>query len=545
MGNDGSQKGLMHLIIRVKLYVHSFNPYKEYEIKDLEVSEACKNFTWLISNTNGAAHFENTKDAITLLRAYFNQVIESTPQFCTYARVGWLKTPNGNVYLHGGGAIGSCSKTLSGDPELTIKIAPDVSNINAAKVAFDLPYISSDLSQTLPIFLYAHTGILARLFEEAGHKVRFLLFSEGQTNSFKTVKAVLFANLFNRPTSQPHMSFASTKGGIEINANRYSDCVLIVDDLYPANTKAEQNDLYAKLNILARIYGDGVAPQRMNKGYTMSKVNNPTGLCIITGELIEGVASTLSRLLIINSTASCIDKGRLTYHQENSIIISTHYYHFIEWVTKNYESLVNFIHDRYSHYRVMLSTNGGFARFTDTYISLIVTAEVLMKYAIDISLYTNSEVQDLLDMYSCILQKIVNFNIESIADKDPGIMFLRALQSMISNGDIELLPTDDKTGKYSAKFRGFYDEKYYYLSLDNIFKSVIDFANGRNSCFPLSSTRQLTVALDRIGAIETTEESQNGEPTLKRTLHRKLGTKNAIRYLVVKRDVMVKKLNPL
>lgn len=516
-----------------------------YEETGLQVKDCCMNALWVTKLTNGAAWFDNSTEMVNLFRLYFNRVVQLAPSTNTYDRTGWLLYEGRRVFLHGGGAIGARNNNIRGNPDLVINCDERITPLEAALLAFELPKISSIPSHTLPVFIYAHAAILNDLFTEAGFPIRFVMFIEGATNSFKTVRAVEIANLFGRPTIKPHMNFASTRGGIELNAHKYACSVLIVDDLHPANTSRELSIMLEKLDTITRLYGDGVAPHRMNKNYDQSKINTPRGLCLVTGELVDGVASAMSRCLIIKSNGDYIDKQKLTFIQNNSLQISTHYYHFINWVSENYITIVHLIKDKYIQLRMELSHVKGYARFTDTLISMLIVSDILISYGVTIGLVKSEDANDIYDSYRQVMVDVVNQNMESIIDQDPGVMFLRAFYSMLSSGEIELLPTDDVSGKITSKMRGYQDESFFYLQTDKVLINAIAFYSRQQSHLPLTSSKDLTTVLHRIGAIETSEELQNGQPTTRKTLHRKLGTSKPTRYLVIRKEAMMQKLYPI
>ncbi len=324
---------------------------------------------------------------------------------------------------------------------------------------------------------------------------------------------------------------------MELDANRYSDAVYLLDDLHPASTYAEQKILSGKLDAIVRIYADRVPPHRMGRDYNMSKENKPTGLCMITGELIDGVESCLARCLVVNNDAnSSCRKDLLTYYQNNGIFISTYFYNFIKWLAPRFNSLIGVIKNLYPEVRSQYNVKNVHARYADVYAAYQVTAMIMSKYSIEVGAMTNEHANNFRNKVEKAVIETIIANSDLIIDVDPALIIIYAINNMLQSGEIKL-PMYKKGEKPPTGILMFQDESALYFSPSEIEKYLHQYYRQRQSYLPINTTSSLLLELDRKGLIVTEQEKQNGRTVTKRTIKVTFADGSRVRYMKIIKSV--------
>jgi hypothetical protein len=184
--------------------------------------------------------------------------------------------------------------------------------------------------------ILAHTllYIMRSAYAEVGKSPCVSVFLHGESNLKKTSFSALMTQLHNLGSgieSPPRLN-ASIPAVVKIISGK-SDCVVVLDDLFPADSKQIRHKQEEVLSEITRIIGDGVEPARM-RGGKLAKTP-PTCGVLFTGEYLIGTGSTAARLLPVEMTPP--DQESLRKFQVQPLIVSTFFHFFIEWFISNYD----------------------------------------------------------------------------------------------------------------------------------------------------------------------------------------------------------------
>ena len=312
---------------------------------------------WIKEISGGAAYFSTIKNARKQVLDLIHSLVDSNvEEKIVFTENGWTRIGSIWCYVIDSGIIGLNQTKYSGDANHPfIYDNRNVGKKTTFETTIKMIEICDDRSITLPLFLFTHLGSLCKLFELANVPLKGVMAIIGTTNSRKTSMALCMTKTFGRENiTIPEISFESTEGGIEVESSKHADSVLLIDDFHPTTSKKNFNKLMKTLEFILRRYGDRTIKKRMtdfspNKTAGCYDVN---GVCVITGEDIGGVQSSLTRVLILEVDKFSVKNDVLGYYQNNPLFLNTHMYDFISYVTCNFEKIVSFIKKRVLHREV-------------------------------------------------------------------------------------------------------------------------------------------------------------------------------------------------
>lgn len=163
----------------------------------------------------------------------------------------------------------------------------------------------------LILMFYVQLSFLATIFSHAGAAVKFIITLVGETNSRKTTLALLLAKIFVANEKLPDVTFTATPGGIEKAIYECGDCCMVLDDMKPGTTKAENREMAKMLELVTRLFGDRTPKKRMT-GYGSDSELQVGGGCIVTGEHIDGVESSRTRRINLLITRDDVNNQLLS-----------------------------------------------------------------------------------------------------------------------------------------------------------------------------------------------------------------------------------------
>lgn len=471
------------------------------------------------------------KDNYEVIRRYLAEQFSQIPEQIEYAQVGWRKIENQHVYLHANSCIGgNLKRKIKGSINKTIEVDFKLSQIEATKESLLLINMSNDLRKTVVPFLFTHLSIMKELFIEAQVKPEFLLWIYGLTGSMKTTVSKIFFNIFNR-SNMDYLTatFKDTIASIEIKAFEYKDSILLIDDYHPSSSYSEKKDMQSKASNIIRIYGDNISKSRATR--TMKKQSEfpPRGLCVITGEdTLEG-ESTVARYIGIEVNQYDFNTNIISYHQNNPLIFSTHLYYFINWLSYNYEWLVEFIKKEFQSFRNINLGCFRHKRFIEMYSILHVTGLIFNLYL----KYLNMKYNQI--SFDNIIFNTIDLHEKSTTNQNPAYMYLIAIQQLVEGKKITLLNKKEPNEK-NSNIVGYYDEDKFYFIPNLIYESVRAFWKNQGIEFPVSM-ELVHKDLEELKVIETAIEKYNNTKRIRRTIKIKLNRKS-IRVLVIYREKM-------
>ena len=436
-----------------------------------------KNPTWVSEKTNGLTTLCNTKE----LKNWFENMVQNCiEQDCVpeiiYPKCVWRKTNWGKVYVYSGGAIGAenCNIRAKEGYELMVDINAKGSR-EIFHRAWEMTEICKSNHASLLIYIFFHIALMTTLFEESGYPVNFLMGVIGATGSRKTSLCTTIAKLFNRKSLTVDAEFTSTTCGIEENLSKYGDALVLIDDYVAGETLQEQNEAKKKLQALVRYCGNRIPKRRMN--YNIADEKKPfypmKGCCLMTGEYITGITSTIGRIFLVNIEKMDVDNFKLSYYQNYYQILSTHTYDFLEWVSQRYDSIVNYIREVLPQYRNEKIFN--YPRYAEMYATFCVTLDIILEYAYEKMFISEVEKNAMLIKSKQITISELKENEKNLFGQDIGTVLISSIWESINSGKLKMQLLSNCNCRDLNS--GFQDEKYIYIQTKELGRLFKDYVN--------------------------------------------------------------------
>ena len=474
------------------------------------------NLNWIIEQTGGAAYLSIGKETRQNVIKQIHDQIDSNviePEIC-FRQNGW-KYVNGKWgYVIHDGMIGGQKKGVYGDIQHPFPYNPKMigTRTNFCEV-LGMMEICNEKSITIPLFLFTHLGVLTKLFELAKFPPKMVMAIIGPTNSRKTSMALCMTKTFGREDiTMPEISFDSTPGGIEVRSSRHADSVILVDDYHPASTTKEKSKLDGNLTFVLRRYGDRTSVKRMTDFMSNRDVGQypVTGVCLITGEDIGGVQSSLTRTLCLNVTKQSVRNERLTYFQENYETLNSHLYSFLQFVTQNFDEIVNMIANDVKCIRA--KRRYPILRFSEYFAEFITVAKIFGWYAKTKKFWDDKQVELWIQECERQMEVVVEQNLRGVMIEDYGVMVMKALQGTIDEygcGELNSFHGNRITGKQIL-----FDEEFYYVTTEFLLEETRRYWLKYGRTMPFTSTKQMTQFLMDRELILVKKEGKDTRRTL-------------------------------
>lgn len=447
------------ILYRFKIKIRNSDEayFPEVPAKDAE------KVSWIVDKTGGAAWFSRDPRAKTAVEKVIHAQIKAYTgiEESRYPRNGWKKLRNRWFYLTDFGFIGLLHTQAQGDIDQKFLYAPyQAGKKQTFLEALEMTTITQNSSTAMFLFLFTHLSMQAALFEEAGAPIKFITAVIGPTNSRKTSMALCLSKVFNRDQIHtPELSFESTMGGIEVMCSQCQDTPVIIDDFHPAMTRKKQNELNEKLEFVLRRYGDRVAKNRMTDFSPNKKAGYypVRGGCIITGEDIMGVESSLARTIVLRVEKNTVDNRRLAFYQDHPLILSSHLYDFIKYITDEQERIIPQIAEKFKTKRS--SHTYFYPRYSEVFAQMVITAELIAEYAVARGFLDPQEMKKWVDYVEISVDQIIHQNVQNNFAENEAVTILNALQEAVA-----ISPAINVSDAEKTKLNVVYmDDKYYYV----------------------------------------------------------------------------------
>ena len=304
-------------------------------------------------------------------------------------------------------------------------------------VAWMLELISLSPNAGRVISTHSLLYLMRKVYEDVWKSPCFSLFLHGLTGTKKTTISAFLTQVYNRDrgiASPPRLNSSISAAVAIIYEKR--DCVVVLDDLFPAESTDIKRKQEETLFEITRIIADGIEPGRM-RGKQVAKAP-PTCGVLFTGEYLIGTGSNAARLLPVEMTP--IDGERLKQFQDNPLIVSTFYYYFVKWFISNYYTITDLLKQWLEVYRgVHLNVH---ARLQETHYFLNTTYALLLQYCYEINIISEQEAKSLHLSFLSLLTSLVQTQNERANRNnvsEPGVTHpLARIRTMYHDGDFSI-----------------------------------------------------------------------------------------------------------
>ena len=491
------------------------------------------NLEWITEFSGGAAYINPVPNARKQVLKMIHTKMESGnyKNIVEYRQNGWKQMGKNWRYVIDSGTVGESIEDVLGDYRHTF---PYLKNLVGDRKIFNdamgMLDICQEISVTLPLFLYAHMGVLCKLFELAGVPIKYILAIIGPTNSKKTSMALCMTKTFGREDIfTPQISFEATLGGIEVESSLHPDSVLLIDDFHPTVSKKGQNRMDERLEFILRRYGDRTMKKRMVDFMPSGREGSYEieGLCVITGEDISGVQSSLTRVISLEVQKNSVKNQVLSFYQNSPLILTTHLYDFISYVTENFETLVEYIKER----TMLLRQTSKYevARFCEYFAQMIVAAEIIAKYAVNRHFWNEKEAEKWVSKCAETVDFAIQKHQINVVREDYATLIVQAFKTAIEEQCVcNLGCMNEKKLAYDGIAE---DDHYFYAQVEFLMEITKRHWMKLGKELPFSSKKQLTLFLEQKDLILVRKEGEE----VRRTLPIPKGKQ---RVLYIKKDKM-------
>lgn len=502
-------------------------------------ADKIKDSNWLKKATDSMATDPIAMGKKAQFQTLVQGCIEKTddvPHEIIYQNAGWRYVPKlGWRYVCWEGAVGEQTDLVHASSQ-RYRLAVDQSRLGSKEIfqnMIGMMDICKTRAASTELLLFVHTAMLATLFEKAGHKISFLFGISDVTNSRKTSMALALAKVFGRdePSGlKADAQFAiATRGGIETTLGMYKDAPVLIDDFKPGSNRQEQREMDCKLDELARFYGDGVEKRRMTE-FLPDKVKRffPIyGGCVLTMEIVTGVLSSISRMFITEISVNEVDNEKLKFYQDDLLILPTHLYDFLSWVTERFDEIIVCISDKFKKFRGEYRFE--VARYGSMYSTFKITSLLISEYAVEKGFWDREEQQSFIISVEKMITRELFAMGSRLKNCDKGTLLLKAIEEMIHDTTLtfySLSPENCTNGESCYE-----DGSFYY------FQSKILMQIAQNFCMKYNERNQIVNQNELISLLEKLEILDIRETDGKRERSRKLPNPkgNTKRYLYIKK----------
>ena len=449
------------------------------------------------------------KDA-PYLGLQFRQLALTVPKIEIFEESGWSQIGNQWVYAHDGAS--SQSDAVRFNTDFEIFHDPSMDAARACRSALYFLKVSTDLKATLIPVLYAHMAALWTLFNHAGHPVRETLYVYGTTGSLKTSVLSLLFNWTGKEENNIPARFHDTAASIEAKLELYRDRVLLVDDMAPMTTRKALHEQCELMEKITRIYGDGTAKSRCSGTMRLKEAPKTAGLCAFSGEDVFGSESSMLRYVLLHVTPETYDRQLLAVYQKNPALWTSHIYHFVGNVGPNFDHYTTVISESFAFFREKCAAKLHAGRVIDAAVSLMLTARILLEYAVYVGVIREQQFSTIFDIWSnCVIDVMSTSEAES-KQESPVFMYIKELFLASEAGKIPLARDEKVYADNPDRYWGFIRTDFWYLQPDRIYTAVCAACGKRGEKFPLSKAK-IHAALREAGLIQVQHERRGDKVT--------------------------------
>lgn len=510
----------------------------EYEVKGDKV----KSFAWVNIATNGYAKGPNDKTETIKYQEMVQESLEisNVPTEYVYPNAGWRKIPNiGWRYVFGTGAIGVEGNYIhtQNQDEIFMHPTEQLRQKIIFEKAIGMCKICKSSSASTMLFLFTHAATLETLFQNSGFPINFILGIVGITNSKKTSLTLEICKMFHRDKKIADAEFTATAAGIEKNLSKYKDSPIIVDDFRPGETRADQKKLNDCLESLVRFYGNRVPKRRMDDYAGVKKYFPIQGVCVLTMEIVTGVTSSLSRMMLVEINKKEVEDSKLLFYQQNPWILPSHLFDFIQWETQNLDFILNSISSQMPILRTKYQFE--FPRFGEMYALFNLMSKFIGQYAEDRKFWNSEQSDAFVQRCDDLTLSLLRTMEKRMRNYDKGLLVAHALIEAIEHGI--LTPVKLSNESCAKKELAYEDSTRYFIQTKIIKKIAEMYCSKYKIEVQFINDEDILTALERHEILEIIDKGACRERS--RKLPIQLG--NHLRYLYLRKESLYAIINEI
>lgn len=472
----GNEENYIEFQIQLKRSSHTFS------IKSSEMEKFYKKMKQAIP---AAYVFADAGKGEESLREYIAEILEekwpSLIEKEIYRTGGWWKIGKRMMYLSGRDENCMAERKLADTKECNRQLV--------ISRAFDILEIAPRQT-SVPIFLFAHSGYVKKLFAEAGIPIQFIFDLIGPTGSRKTsLVKVLFGLFQDINQCGNFVNFSSTPRAMEIVGEQNVDGIVILDDLSDAMSLVQT----AKFEKFLRSLCDQEGRRRSTDGGRTLDIVETQFTAILTAESyfddmpqsskLRNIAQFIDENTICNTVLSRFQQEqRMQKNSGNHFSLEVYMTIFVEWVGENWKELVL----RLSGY-VPNPIGIKYARLEEARRVLHGMAMLVLDFACAYGIYRGEDGRSVFYEWTRYIDELILLNQNLCQSAAPEVMFLSALNDLISCGELKISAGKADFERLPDFYCGFHDGEFVKINPLRAFDSVRNYYLKAHQKFDFSA----------------------------------------------------------
>lgn len=472
----GNEENYIEFQIQLKRSSHTFS------IKSSEMEKFYKKMKQAIP---AAYVFADAGKGEESLREYIAEILEEKwPAMIEkdiYRTGGWWKIGKRMMYLSGRDENCMAERKLADTKEcnrqLVISRAFEVLEIAPRQIS-------------VPIFLFAHSGYVKKLFSEAGLPIQFIFDLIGPTGSRKTSLVKVLFCLFQDINQRGNfVNFSSTPRAMEIVGEQNVDGIVILDDLSDAMSLVQT----AKFEKFLRSLCDQEGRRRTTDGGRTLDIVETQFTAILTAESyfddmpqsskLRNIAQFIDENTICNTVLSRFQQEqRMQKNSGNHFSLEVYMTLFVEWVGENWNNL----RLRLSGY-VPNPIGLKYARLEEARRVLHGVAMLVLDFACAYGIYRDEDGRSVFCEWTRYIDELILLNQNLCQSAAPEVMFLSALRDLISCGELKISAGKSDFERLPDFYCGFHDGEFVKINPLRAFDSVRNYYLKAHQKFDFSA----------------------------------------------------------
>jgi hypothetical protein len=397
------------------------------------------------------------QNLVNLIRA----ALPKAPQETLYQikRLGTHIIENAPIFNTGGDIVSS-SPISKSHPKISVfsqgyslDIDQNLNEAEAAAAMMKLVNLSPDVGRV--IFSHLLLYIMRKAYKDAVIAPCCSLFLYGGSGQFKTTYSTFLTQIHNRNKGilRPDRLNASIPAAIELIYQK-SDCVVVLDDLCPRDSKKSMAQQEETLLEIARIIADGTRPAKF-RGRTVPQKESPSCGVLFTGEYLIGTGSDAARLLPIRLTTP-IDEVKLSECQTNPLVVSTFFHHYIEWYIEKYSTIQDLLRIWWEKYTK--TDLGVHRRLQETHFFLNTANKIFLQYCMEKGLTSPEKAsvyhKSFENLLNCLVQAQDVHVKQGINSSPNNVDLFELLCTLYKKGDFHIAKNRKRFDSAPSKYDG-------------------------------------------------------------------------------------------
>lgn len=498
--STGNDENYIEFQIQLKKSSHKFS---------IKTNEMEKFYRKMKRDIPAAYVFADAGKGEESLREYIAEILEekwpSMIEKEIYRTGGWWKIGKRMVYLSGRDENCMAERKLADTKECNRQLV--------ISRAFDILHIAPRQT-SVPLFLFAHSGYVKKLFSEAGLPIQFIFDLIGPTGSRKTSLVKVLFCLFQDINQRGNfVNFSSTPRAMEIVGEQNADGIVVLDDLSDAISSVQT----AKFEKFLRSLCDQEGRRRSTDGGRTLDIVETNFTAIMTAESyfddmpqsskLRNIAQFIDENTVCNTVLSRFQQDqRVQKNSGNHSFVEVYMTIFIEWVGENWKELLH----RLSGY-VPNPIGIKFARLEEARRVLHAMALLVLDFACAYGIYRGEDGRSVFCEWTRYIDELILLNQNLCQSAAPEVMFLTALTDLISCGELKISAGKSEFERLPDFYCGFHDGEFVKINPLRAFDCVRNYHLKTHQKFDFSANMIFSNLVSR-GISEGYKERNRANP---------------------------------